>query len=1162
MNRFFTRAFGPIAVGMVVLALGIGTFYGQAISGELTGSVTDPSGAAVVGATVEASNAATGLKVSTTTKAQGSYRFVELPVGSYTLTVRMAGFKTASFNVPVDLNKSNTANVKLEVGSGSEVVEVAAEAAPVDTSSAQIESLYNATMAQDSGIAALGGASGGVLNLSMLSPGVTNANSMGLGAGPSVGGQRPRDNNFTIEGVDNNSKSVTGNLASVPNDAVESFSLLENQFNSEFGHSSGGQFNTTVKTGTNSFHGSLYEYFRNRNMNAVDAYYSVQQGLTSNPRYDNNRYGATFGGPIIKNRLFFFSNFEREPIGSVGTAGGAIETPTQAGLAAIAADPNVNANNLSIFQKYVPVAPAHSSCVQFDGNLPSADGGGTFPGQGPGGITPYSAPANGGCLAGSIEVGAVPIVAPSWSNWENYVQSVDFDISSADQIRARYVMNRQDLIDTAANLSPFYTIEPNRFHVFTLGEYHTFTPSLLNEFRVGFNRFSQIIDAGKFSFPGLNNFPNLQFNDFNALQVGPDGNGPQFTIQNLYQVTDNLTWTKGAHTFKVGGEYRWYISPQGFTQRQRGDYEYNDSQLYFEDIAPDYFGERSSGAVTYYGDLKGIYWYANDVWKTNRHLTLNLGVRYEYNGTSKGENLQGLNRIANDPNIIVPVLNQPLNFNTPQAPKKDFAPRIGFAYSPGDNATTSIRGGFGMAYDVLYDNIGILAVPPQVGATFDVGSISSTSGCTASLPTYSTCGFLAAGGLPGGGSGTQVLDQATARAFTSSWIPNQIKYPYSINWNFGVQHSFGQAYVAEIRYVGTRGVHLDVQTRLDKRGIVNSQQFLPTYLQAPSQATLDALPTALCSATDSSGACTAGLQSLSPLVPAYENDGFFSNIVCDCPFGSSVYHGLEGQLTRRFRNGLQFQAAYTYSRDIDNDTADFFTSYLTPRRPQNFQDLAAERSVSPLSRTHRFTIAAVYNMPFFKNDSWFMKNIVGNWAFSPVYTYESPQWVNVQSQNDANLNGDSAGDRTVINPAGNRGMASTVSALTNSAGSVVAYLADNPGAYYIQAGKGALANGGRNTLATVPTNNVDLAIYKDVAITERMKFRLGGLFANVLNHPQYIPGSNPGAGYGVNDVESFASTADADLGFVSAAQPGSFNQARSAFPSNARTITIVAKFTF
>ena len=161
----------------------------------------------------------------------------------------------------------------------------------------------------------------------------------------------------------------------------------------------------------------------------------------------------------------------------------------------------------------------------------------------------------------------------------------------------------------------------------------------------------------------------------------------------------------------------------------------------------------------------------------------------------------------------------------------------------------------------------------------------------------------------------------------------------------------------------------------------------------------------------------ASLKAPGSFLPEYVAAGFASNIVGDTPNGSSNYHGLQTQLSRRFSNGLMFQAAYTYSRTIDNSTADFFTTVLSPRRPQDFQNWDAERSVSPLSRTHRFTLAAVYDLPFFKNGNWFMKNIVGNWGFSPIYTYESPQWATVQSGLDANLNGDSAGDRTILNPA-------------------------------------------------------------------------------------------------------------------------------------------------
>src|SRR5215472_13063645 len=240
----------------LLLVLGVSLAHGQAISGDLSGAVADPSGAAVNGATVEAANVDTGQKVTTTTRSRGEYGFRELPVGTYTITVRAQGFRATSVRVPVELNKTNTANIRLEVGSTSTTVEVFAEEAPVETTSAQLASTYDARMSEVSNMTSIGGAGGGVLNLSLLSPGVTNSSSLGLGAGPSVGGQRPRDNNFTIEGVDNNSKTVTGNLAAVPNDAVQNFSVLENQFNAEFGHSSGGQFNTTIKSGTNAFHGS------------------------------------------------------------------------------------------------------------------------------------------------------------------------------------------------------------------------------------------------------------------------------------------------------------------------------------------------------------------------------------------------------------------------------------------------------------------------------------------------------------------------------------------------------------------------------------------------------------------------------------------------------------------------------------------------------------------------------------------------------------------------------------------------------------------------------------------------------------------------------------------------------------------------------------------
>jgi len=210
-------------------------------------------------------------------------------------------------------------------------------------------------------------------------------------------------------------------------------------------------------------------------------------------------------------------------------------------------------------------------------------------------------------------------------------------------------------------------------------------------------------------------------------------------------------------------------------------------------------------------------------------------------------------------------------------------------------------------------------------------------------------------------------------------------------------------------------------------------------------------------------------------------------------------------------------------------------------------------------------LAMVYDLPYFKGGNWFEKNVLGNWNFAPVYTYESGQWATVQSRRDVNLNYDSAGDRVIFNPAGVSNTGSDITALTATAGpnagKTVAYLATNPSAQYISGGPGAMTTTRRNTLQTPGTNNFDLGVYKDISITERFQFRFGAQFANIINHPQYIPGTNPGFGLGVNDVASFTTVTSSYDSYVNPAK-AEFNQPKTVFASNARTIGLVAKFSF
>jgi hypothetical protein len=1125
MNRIspsFRFAFLASSLALFVVLALVPASFGQAISGNVVGVVYDPTGAAVANADVEATAIATGVRSTTKTNSTGEYRFNNLSIGDYKVVAKAAGFNAVTREAPVLLNNTTTVNLSLTLGAGSTTVEVSGAAPVIDTTTAQLTSNYDEIAARD--LPAVNTSAGGLgaYNLSLLSAGVASPGGVGAGAGPSIGGQRSRNNNFTIEGVDNNNKVVTGPLAIIPNDAVASFTLLENQFSAEFGHSSGGQFNTVVQSGTNTFHGKLYEYFQNRDLNAIDYIVALPAEqvpeVPKNPRYDNNRFGGQFGGPIIKNKLFFFFNYEYNPVGQTASPASPL-TPTANGWATLQGlGSGINQNNLAILQKYTPT----STCS---------------------GASCKTEMVNGA----SVEEGVFPIVAGNFINYRNWVVSSDYNIGEHDQLRGRFIYNKSAGADIAAQLPVFFGTEPTISDVFTLGEYHSFSPMLTNEFRLGFNRYYQQIPVGNFSFPGLDQFPNLVFVNEN-LQLGPDPNGPQGTIQNTYQLVDNVSWTKGKHTLQLGVEGRKYISPQSFTQRSRGDYDYTSFQLYLNDGTPDQLAERSVGPPIYYADQVAFYWYANDNYRIRPNLSLNLGVRYEYTTIPFTERLQRLNSISSVPGLI--------DFSEPRAPKKNFAPRIGFAWSPGSSGNTSIRGGFGMAYDVLYDNIGSLAKPPQLSQTYD---------CPGS-PTCPAANFLASGAIPPGIA--PIPDVATARALTSSWLPVNQKLPYSISWNLGVQRVFLKDYTAEVRYVGTRGVHLDTQNRLNIQSVVTPTNFLPTYLQSPGQAALDALPLNL-----------GTLENGDPLVPAFENAGFNQNfLVGFVPFGDSVYHGLAAQLNRRFSNGLQFQAAYTFSHNIDNSTADFFSTVLTPRRPQDFQNMAAERSNSALDRRHRFTVLAIYDVPFFKHSNYAMRNIVGNWKLSPIYTYESPELATVQAGRDANLNLDSWGDRAILNKGGTPGTGTDVVNLCNSsvpAGHlcnndpdpnfdpspyVVAYLANNPNAQYIRTGYGALSNLGRNTLPTQHINNWDFSILKSVSFTERYKFEVGAALQNLFNHPQFT------AGY-INNVQSANgnyTTATAARNYVT---PGKteFNNVRAGsgiFPSNSRTMSISAKFIF
>ena len=1085
------RELGNKLVFCFVLAALLGqNAFGQATDGNIAGAVMDPTHAVLQGCEVVLENVATGVTRTVRTDTSGVFRFNNVPVGLYRITARAEGFTPNTLqSVTVSLNRTTTANMMLQLARVATQLEVTEASTLIDTSTATIGSGYSSEEALYSPVSSL---PLGVFNLALMGAGVASSGGVGLGEGPSVGGQRPRQNNFTIEGVDNTRQDVTGANIRVPNEAVEEFSMLQNQFNAEFGHSTGGQFNVALRSGTNATHGSVYEYFQNRNLNAVDEA-DARQGIRSVPRYDQNLLGGSVGGPILRNKLFYFGLFEYNPLGQASSPSSATLAPTAEGYSLLDTVPGLSSTNLSIMKQYVPAAPSASGTTNV--------------------------------LGRSVPVGVLPISFPNFLNAYNWVGNVDYNMRDIDQLRFRYIESKTDGIDidTSPNLPVFANNRMIRQRALNLSEFHTFNPSLLNELRLSYSRYADAIPAGNFQYPGLDMFPNITIEQDLNLQVGPFDNAPQSGVQNTYQLANNLTFIRGSHNFKFGIDARRYISTTDFVQRVRGDYNYSNLERFLRDLQPDIQAQRNVGGKTYWGNQWNFYWYAQDEWKLRRKLTMTLGIRHEYKGVPSDDRLQTINDVSSVPGV--------LEFKEPVAQTKNFAPRVGLTYSPGTSGATVFRAGFGMAYDNYFTNLGTLSKPPQLESTVI-------------LPQSNAVNFLASGGIP---PSTPAEDKTPAewRAETGTYIYSQ-RLPYSIQWNFGIEHVLHNDYTVNVRYLGTRGVRLFSQSMINVRPVVSANRSLPTYLQRPSQGELDGLGLTLDDLTNEFNA--GGF-----FLPEFLDAGFENLIFAFPNRGNSVYHGLATEVTRRYANGLLFKGAYTWSHNIDDSTADLFSTLLSPRRPQDFQNMRAERSTSFLDRRQRFTFNWVYDAPWMKSHQhWLARNLVGNWIFSGTYTAESPQYATVQSGLDSNMNVDSAPDLVIVNPDGVDRTGSDVEALTNSAGQVVGYLAMDSNARYIKAGRGAFANGGRQTLPLRGINNFDLALTKRFAVTEHKAFEVRAAFYNAFNHAQYIPGS-------LNTVAAVDSRLTRNNLI-----PGNelFNDPTRVYSSNPRQIHLVARFTF
>lgn len=1054
--------------------------HAQKLDGTLRVTVTDKSGGTIEDARVTVTNDASKVSTDTNASSAGTYVFPNLLVGEYTITVEKDGFKKAvQKGTLVSSNQVSEAKVVLEVGSVAAVVEVEAGADLVKTQSSELDTTFGGKVANELPINTVGGS---VLEFAVFAPGTTTQQGGVAGSGGSIGGTRPRFNGFSIDGVDDNRTDVNGPSTPVIQDSVAEFTLIANQFSAEYGHSAGGQFNIVTKSGTNNFHGQAHAYNQNRNYNAMD---NLQKDRNHQDRFDYNRAGGDLGGPILRDRLFFFGAYEYQNNG-LASSSPTVQVPTQNGMNQILALNPDAAVQAALAQ--FPIAPTKTGTVTVSGQ--------------------------------PIDVGTFQSIAPNYFNQNDVNASIDGSLGK-HQLRSRYLYDRfrSPSINASQPQAQFNGTEQNGAHKFILTDVWSIKSNLINDARISYSRTQTPLLTIPTQFT---NFPNIEIDELGS-NVGPNGNAPQGGVQNVYQGADALTYIKGKHTLKAGIEFRRYIVPVIFLPRARGEWDYATLDSLVNDRVPDGGNGalQGQGSGVFAANNSAIYWFVQDDFKFSRKLVLNLGLRYEWSGIPRDSNRQALNSIADDPALGI-------FFRKPKSDKNNFAPRVGFAYDPFGDGKWAIRGGAGVAFDVTPSNFAYLQLPPQVQY-----ENNPDIACSLSAPSWCASGT---GFLQGGAFGTFIAptDQATARLLAQGLITDQVE-PKVFTWSLGVQHEITRNTSVEVRYLGTHALSLPTQIRLNQRSA-----FDPGLPSGP----LTPLPTYL-SASDVPAAVVAPATTLQTFDTFNHRplraDGFASVFTTFQPWAQSIYHSGSVDLTHRFTKSLYFRTNYTFSKNIDDGTNELFTSRVNPRRAQDGYNVPFERGLSALNIPQKFTLTWVYELPTLSEGNGFVKGAANGWEISGTYLAQKGQPITALSGTDANSNGDVAGDRTILNPSGSGLTGTAVNAVCNAGAggattivgidpntggwlcgneddsNIVGYVvapasagADagtiNPGARYVQAQVGSKANVGRNTIQTPGLNLWNIALLKTTSFGERMKLQFRAETYNTFNHRNFSIG--------------------------------------------------------
>jgi hypothetical protein len=1128
-----------VVSGVLVLMLILSAAaVAQGIStGSISGTVYDPQKAVVPGAKVTAIQSETGTSFATKTTGEGYFLIANLPIGTYTLTVEASHFTSLKVS-NVDVNSGQNHNVGsqvLNIGASTESITVEAAAPLIETTSAQVGGTFDSQA-----VSQLPNAGAGFDNLALYVPGVANNGATNFsntnGAAIANNGLRGRSNNFQIDGQANNDNSVAGPSVFISNpDVVGEVQVVTNNFGAEYGRNTGSIVNYVTKSGTNSFHGTGFEYnegnwsFSKQNGQKNPLLGFCPSGVAAGtptafssscitpviPRFVENRFGGTFGGPVIKDKLWFFASYQNDRQRAKSSATSSSLTPTPAGLSALAAAFPSN-NGVAALQSFGPYGikvgnPTPAGTIQ---NLAVTNG-----------TTSVTVP-----FAFVQRTVATPFDDTQISG------RGDWQISSKDRFFMRYVY--QDNINAVGSgtiSSGAFVAVPAHDEQYGFDYTRDWSTHLVQQTRVGYSKASVVFAGGEaFSQCSITGVtacpPNIGFSDtVNTFTTfGLATNLPQDRQVHNTQYQSNLTAVFGHHNMKFGGEFDHQSSPNHFLPAINGGYTFSSTgagPTYVSAVSKLIQGTGSTLSLTngpFNFDFRenDIAFYAQDDWRIKSNLTLNIGLRWEWDQ-------QAINMLhdISVKNVAAGFWAPGLSPNITEIPHipedfNNFGPNLGFAWTPRilqkltGHEQTVVRGGYRIAYDPAYYNIflNIATSAPVVNAG-TVSNVGLPSDLTGKGVQAAFLGLIPTGQNPGARNQTRV-------------DPNFVN-PYVEQWSLGIERQITNRISFETRYVGNHGVG-NFQTINGNPNIAGLQAQAPGLI--PSGVT----------------PCTAA-QAIAAGNPnaAGRVDCNFTNLRIRNNGAWSKYNGLQSELKMRTFHGLTANVAYTWSKATDN-VSEIFSStggVTTPIAQNPFDPNNGERGVAAQSYPHVVTTYWIYELPWMKSQQGFLGRAFGGWQVSGTHRFQTGVPITPsQNTNNGDPYCDGGFNNALIGATLDscRPLVSNPNAPFNTSGrflnatqlinvstcqstalvntpacplinpSDVHFIVNNTFAINaICSGSPYGCSASRNGFRAMARNQLDLAVSKNMKLNERFSLQLRADLFNALNY-QYLgaPGLN------------------------------------------------------